>query len=52
VVFFNLLGIAAVLLLVVPAFIWRIKVEDPVLMKIPGYDQYARGHARLIPGVW
>jgi protein-S-isoprenylcysteine O-methyltransferase Ste14 len=52
VVFLNVLSALAVLFLVVPAFVWRIHVEEPVLMKIPGYPQYARGHARLIPKIW
>jgi protein-S-isoprenylcysteine O-methyltransferase Ste14 len=52
VVFLNRWSLPAVLLLVVPAFVRRITVEEPVLMKIPGYDQYARGRARLLPKVW
>jgi protein-S-isoprenylcysteine O-methyltransferase Ste14 len=33
-----------------PAYlvVWRIRVEEPVLMRIPGYPEYAR----LIPGLW
>ena len=52
VVFLNVASLAAVLLMVVPAFVWRIRVEEPVLMRIPGYPEYARRHARLIPGLW
>jgi protein-S-isoprenylcysteine O-methyltransferase Ste14 len=44
--------VSAVLLLVIPAFVWRITVEEPMLMTIPGYPEYARRRARLIPGVW
>jgi protein-S-isoprenylcysteine O-methyltransferase Ste14 len=51
-VFFSWWSLGAALLLVVPAFVWRIKVEDPVLMQIPGYETYARGRARLIPRIW
>jgi len=51
-VFLNRWSLLAVLVLVVPAFVWRIRVEDPVLMQIPGYAQYASGRARLIPKIW
>jgi protein-S-isoprenylcysteine O-methyltransferase Ste14 len=51
-VFLNTLSLLAVLLLIVPAFVWRIKVEEPVLMTIPGYPEYARTRARLIPKLW
>jgi protein-S-isoprenylcysteine O-methyltransferase Ste14 len=51
-VFLNPFSVLAVLLLVTPAFVWRIKVEEPVLMAIPGYPEYARTHARLIPRLW
>jgi protein-S-isoprenylcysteine O-methyltransferase Ste14 len=51
-VFASVYSVAAVLLLVVPAFVWRIRVEEPVLMSIPGYAEYASSHARLVPGVW
>jgi protein-S-isoprenylcysteine O-methyltransferase Ste14 len=51
-VFLNAVSLSAVLLLVVPAFVGRIRVEEPVLMRIPGYPEYARHHARLIPGLW
>jgi protein-S-isoprenylcysteine O-methyltransferase Ste14 len=32
--------------------LWRIRVEEPVLWKMPGYPEYATGRMRLIPGVW
>jgi protein-S-isoprenylcysteine O-methyltransferase Ste14 len=51
-VFLNVWSALAVLLLVLPAFVWRIHVEEPVLMQIPGYADYARGRARLLPGLW
>jgi protein-S-isoprenylcysteine O-methyltransferase Ste14 len=51
-VFLNRWSLLAVVFLVVPAFVWRIRVEDPVLMGIPGYPEYARGRARLIPKIW
>jgi protein-S-isoprenylcysteine O-methyltransferase Ste14 len=51
-VFSNPYALLAVLLLVIPAFVRRIAVEEPVLMKIPGYPEYAAGRARLLPGLW
>ncbi|GLZ29813.1 protein-S-isoprenylcysteine methyltransferase [Lentzea sp. NBRC 105346] len=32
--------------------VWRIRVEEHVLLAVPGYPAYAEGRARLIPGVW
>jgi protein-S-isoprenylcysteine O-methyltransferase Ste14 len=52
VVFLNAASLAAVLLLVIPAFVRRILIEEPVLMRIPGYAEYARGRARLVPRLW
>jgi protein-S-isoprenylcysteine O-methyltransferase Ste14 len=51
-VFLNAWSALAVAILVIPAFVWRIHVEEPLLMQIPGYAHYARGHARLLPGLW
>ncbi len=51
-VFLNLWSALAVAILVIPAFVWRIHVEEPMLMQIPGYADYARDHARLVPGLW
>jgi protein-S-isoprenylcysteine O-methyltransferase Ste14 len=51
-VFCNRYALLAVLLLVIPAFVRRIAVEEPVLMQIPGYPEYAGGRARLLPGLW
>jgi protein-S-isoprenylcysteine O-methyltransferase Ste14 len=52
IVFLNAASLAAVLLLVIPAFVRRILVEEPVLMRIPGYPEYARGRPRLVPKLW
>jgi protein-S-isoprenylcysteine O-methyltransferase Ste14 len=41
----------AVLLLLIGAVGWRIRVEERVLWTVPGYPAYARGRARLLPGV-
>jgi protein-S-isoprenylcysteine O-methyltransferase Ste14 len=51
-VFLNPWSVMAVAILIVPAFVWRIHVEEPMLMQIPGYADYARSHARLLPGLW
>jgi protein-S-isoprenylcysteine O-methyltransferase Ste14 len=32
--------------------IWRIGVEERVLLGVPGYRDYSRGRSRLLPGVW
>lgn len=32
--------------------IWRIGVEERVLLGVPGYRDYSSGRARLLPGVW
>jgi hypothetical protein len=49
--FLNPRSALAVALLVIPACVWRIHVEEPMLMQIPGYADYARGRARLLPGL-
>jgi protein-S-isoprenylcysteine O-methyltransferase Ste14 len=51
-VFLNVWSALCVALLVIPAFVWRIHVEEPVLMQIPGYAEYAGRRARLVPGLW
>jgi protein-S-isoprenylcysteine O-methyltransferase Ste14 len=44
----------SVLLLVTlgAVLVWRIGVEEQVLLDVPGYRGYAGGRARLLPGVW
>ncbi|GIE89695.1 methyltransferase family protein [Actinoplanes regularis] len=45
--------LSAVLLVALCAVvIWRIGVEERVLLDVPGYGTYSRGRARLLPGVW
>jgi protein-S-isoprenylcysteine O-methyltransferase Ste14 len=51
-VFPNPLSVAALPLLLVPAVVHRILVEERTLMEISGYPDYARGRKRLIPAVW
>ncbi len=35
-----------------PAVVYRIRVEEGLLMQIEGYPEYARGRKRLVPGLW
>jgi protein-S-isoprenylcysteine O-methyltransferase Ste14 len=51
-VLFNAVSAATLLLLVVPAFLWRISVEERLLLQLPEYAQFARGRRRLLPYVW
>lgn len=40
------------LILLVPMVVRRILVEEPVLLRLPGYPDYARRRKRLVPLVW
>jgi protein-S-isoprenylcysteine O-methyltransferase Ste14 len=51
-IFPNPLAGAALVLLLVPAVVHRILVEERTLMEVSGYPDYARGRKRLIPAVW
>jgi protein-S-isoprenylcysteine O-methyltransferase Ste14 len=50
----NWLSVAACLLLPLPAFVWRIHVEEAELSLVLGdpYEAYRTGTARLVPGLW
>jgi protein-S-isoprenylcysteine O-methyltransferase Ste14 len=50
----NWLSFAACLVLPLPAFVWRIRVEEAELERVLGdaYRTYSAGTARLVPGVW
>jgi len=52
--FSSLLGVLAVLILLVPGFIYRIKVEEKLLVDQFGeaYQRYARQTKRLVPGIY
>lgn len=50
--FLNPLSVAAFLVLLVPALVRRILVEERALAEVPGYTEFARGRRRLIPAVW
>lgn len=51
-VFFNIYSLLALTLILLPAIVKRIKVEETALMELPGYANYAESHKRLIPGIW
>lgn len=50
----SLIGLCAVVILLIPAFIYRISVEEKLLIGQFGqqYLDYASKTARLIPGLW
>jgi protein-S-isoprenylcysteine O-methyltransferase Ste14 len=50
--FFNWLSVALLLLVLVPAVVLRIHVEERALFALRGYPEYAAGRRRLIPLVW
>jgi protein-S-isoprenylcysteine O-methyltransferase Ste14 len=50
--FCNLASIAAYCLIFVPAVVYRIRVEERALHRIPGYRGYSRRRKRLVPGLW
>ena len=51
-VFFNIYALLALTLVLLPAIVKRIKVEETALYELPGYTQYAESHKRLLPGIW
>lgn len=51
-VFFNYWALAACLLVLFPAVVMRIRIEEEALMTLPGYPAYAQAHKRLIPWIW
>lgn len=50
----SLIGIFSVLILLLPAMIYRVRVEERLLAEQFGqcYRDYAARTARLIPGIW
>jgi len=50
----SLAGCASSLFFLLPAVIYRIRLEDRFLVEHFGaqFDQYARRTKRLIPGIW
>ncbi len=50
--FFNLVTLLLFLLVLIPAIILRIIIEEKTLFRIGGYVEFAQNRQRLIPGVW
>ena len=51
--FFGLLIFILIFLLVlIPAIILRILIEEKTLFKIQGYPEFAKSRKRLIPAIW
>jgi len=42
----------AALTLLITAVLWRIRVEEDVLVESPGYREFASTRRRILPGVW
>jgi protein-S-isoprenylcysteine O-methyltransferase Ste14 len=52
VVLLNVASALTLVLLVVPAFLWRIRVEERLLLQLSEYAEFAHGRRRLLPYVW
>jgi protein-S-isoprenylcysteine O-methyltransferase Ste14 len=50
--FFNLITLILFLLILIPAIILRILIEEKTLFRISGYGKFAQNRQRLIPGIW
>jgi protein-S-isoprenylcysteine O-methyltransferase Ste14 len=50
--FFNWITLALFALILIPAIILRIIIEEKTLIKIAKYVDYAKNRPRLIPGIW
>jgi protein-S-isoprenylcysteine O-methyltransferase Ste14 len=50
--FFNWVTLCVFLLILSPAIILRIVIEEQMLFKIDGYPEFARNRKRLLPGIW
>ncbi len=50
--FLNPYTAAALLVLLLPAMVLRIRVEELALLQLPGYHDYAQDRARLLPLLW
>lgn len=51
-VFFNVYAFLALMLILIPAIVNRIKTEETALFELAGYSEYAQCHKRLLPGIW
>ena len=50
--FLNWVTLCVFLLILAPAIILRIVIEEKTLFKINGYPEFARNRSRLFPGIW
>jgi protein-S-isoprenylcysteine O-methyltransferase Ste14 len=50
--FFNWITLILFALILIPAIILRIIIEEKTLIKIDKYIEYAKNRPRLIPGIW
>lgn len=51
-VFFNYWAFASFILILVPAVVMRILVEEKALYELEGYPAYAATHKRIVPFIW
>ena len=50
--FFNVITLILFSLILIPAIILRIIIEEKTLVKMDKYVDYAKNRSRLIPGIW
>ena len=50
--FFNWVTLCVYLMILVPAIILRIVIEEKMLFKFDGYPEFASHRKRLFPGIW
>lgn len=50
--FLNPVSVALLLLLFVPAVVWRISVEEKVMSTVAGYRDFMASRKRLVPFLW
>jgi protein-S-isoprenylcysteine O-methyltransferase Ste14 len=50
--FYTPIALTVLALVLLPAIVLRIRVEERVLMQIDGYREYSEARARLVPRVW
>ena len=50
--FFNTITFSIFLLILIPAIILRIAIEEKTLYKIEGYSEFAKSRKRIIPALW
>ena len=48
----NVADVTIFLVVLLPAIVLRIRVEERLLFEVPGYREYAHSRMRLVPGVW